>query len=86
MVKTNFTLDGSSIDQGPVVADTISVAGRTSILQKMPFYYLPTGTPTDTATVPSLPSAPTNWSGALDLNERKRGGPLIVCCTSSALV
>jgi hypothetical protein len=63
MVKTNFTLDGGSIDQGPVIADTISVAGGTSILQKMPFYYLPAGTPTDTTTVPSLPSAPTNWSG-----------------------
>jgi hypothetical protein len=63
MVKTNFTLDGGSIDEGPVIADTISVAGGTSILQKMPFYYLPAGTPTDTTSVPSLPSAPTNWSG-----------------------
>ena len=63
LVKTNFTLDGGSIDQGPVIADTISVAGGTSILQKMPFYYLPAGTPTDTTSVPSLPSAPTNWSG-----------------------
>jgi hypothetical protein len=63
LVKTNFSLDGGSVDQGPVIADTISVSGGTNFLQKMPFYYLPTGTPTDMATVAAPPSAPTNWSG-----------------------
>ena len=58
-----FYLTGGSVDQGPVLADTINVAGGTNISTMMPFHNLPSGTPTDTNTVPSTPQAPTNWSG-----------------------
>lgn len=59
----NFTLEGGSVDQGPVIADTMSIAGGTNILQMLPFYNLPQNTPTKTSTVTSPPGAPTNWSG-----------------------
>lgn len=58
-----YYLSGGSVDQGPVLADTINVSGGTSISTMMPFHNLPSGTPTDTKTVPSTPQAPTNWSG-----------------------
>jgi Tfp pilus assembly protein PilX len=59
----NFTLEGGSVDQGPVLANTMVVAGGTNILQMLPFNNLPAGTPTQTTTVTPPPGAPTNWSG-----------------------
>jgi hypothetical protein len=58
-----YYLSGGSSDQGPVIADTINVQGGTNISTMMPFHTLPSGTPTDTRSVPSTPQAPTNWSG-----------------------
>jgi hypothetical protein len=59
----NFTLEGGSVDQGPVLADTMAVAGGTGITQTLPFYNLPENTPTQTSTITPSPGAPYNWSG-----------------------
>lgn len=59
----NFTLEGGSVDQGPVICDTMTVAGGTNILQMLPFFNLPTNAPSDTTTVTTPPGAPTNWNG-----------------------
>ena len=59
----NFTLEGGSVDQGPVLANTMVVSGGTNILQMLPFNNLPAGTPAQTTTVTPPPGTPTNWSG-----------------------
>jgi Tfp pilus assembly protein PilX len=59
----NFTLEGGSVDQGPVLSNTMVVSGGTNILQMLPFNNLPDGTPSPTTTSTQPPGAPTNWSG-----------------------
>jgi Tfp pilus assembly protein PilX len=61
--RTSFVLEGGSTDQGPVITNTMTVAGGTNFLQMLPFDNLPTGTPANTTTVVSPPSAPTHWAG-----------------------
>lgn len=59
----NFALEGGSVDEGPVLSNTMVVSGGTNIVQMLPFYNLPTNTPTQTNTITSPPGQPSQWSG-----------------------
>jgi hypothetical protein len=63
LVNGDFTVDGGTSTQGPIIAKTLSVTGGANISTMIPFQKIPPGTPADTKTVTSTPAAPTNWSG-----------------------
>ena len=58
-----FTLDGGSVDQGPVLSQDMSISGGTNITQMLPFNNLPSGVPAPTSTVYSPPGTVKNWNG-----------------------
>ncbi|HVW89090.1 MAG TPA: hypothetical protein VHC01_06455 [Gaiellaceae bacterium] len=67
----NYTLEGGSSAQGPVICDSMTVAGGTNIVTMLPFTQLPvnapqdwtTSTQTTTQTTTTSLSTPSGWSG-----------------------
>lgn len=67
-----YTLEGGSVDQGPVISDSMTVQGGTDILTMLPFTNVPLNAPQDTitvtqttttATTTSSLATPSHWSG-----------------------
>lgn len=58
---TDFHISGNSSNMGPVLANTLALAGNNSTL--IPFHIMPPGTPLNTATSYLPASAPSGWAG-----------------------
>jgi hypothetical protein len=58
---TDYHINGNATNWGPVLANTLTLAGNLSEL--IPFTVMPPGTPTNTSTSQLPAQAPTYWSG-----------------------
>jgi hypothetical protein len=58
---TDYHINGSSTNMGPVLASTLSLGGSTSTL--IPFHVMPPGTPLNSITTYLPATSPTSWNG-----------------------
>jgi Tfp pilus assembly protein PilX len=58
---TDYHINGSSTNNGPVLAGTLTLGGSTSTL--IPFHVMPPGTPLNSITTYLPATPPTNWNG-----------------------
>jgi hypothetical protein len=59
--STDYHINGSSFNMGPVLSQTLTLGGSTSSL--IPFHVMPPGTPLNSITTYLPATAPTQWSG-----------------------